>query len=105
MNEGEKKVVSRMVEIYCRAHHQTESELCEECAEVRDYALQRLENCPYGEEKPTCGACSVHCYKSDMRLRIKEVMRFAGPRMLFLHPLATIRHFYKENLRKRNFRP
>lgn len=100
MNEGEKKVVNKMIAIYCRARHHS-SGLCEECTSLSHYAVKRLENCPYGDQKPTCGSCPVHCYKSDMRMRIQEVMRFSGPRMFFRHPVDTIRHFYQEYQRKR----
>ncbi len=103
MNEGEKKVVNKMIAIYCRSKHKPVSGLCEECAQLSDYALKRLENCPFGEQKPTCESCPVHCYKSDMRQGIREVMRFAGPRMIFIHPIDTVRHFYHENKRNRNF--
>lgn len=96
MNEGEKKVVDKMITIYCRANHKLASGLCEECTVLKNYAMKRLENCPFGEDKPTCESCPVHCYKSDMRLKIKEVMRFAGPRMLFRYPIDAVRHFYKE---------
>ncbi|MBK5194977.1 MAG: nitrous oxide-stimulated promoter family protein [Proteiniphilum sp.] len=103
MNEREKKVVSKMIAIYCSSIHGSAEGLCEECITLRAYALRRLEQCPFGEDKPTCGFCSVHCYKNDMRLKIKEVMRMAGPRMLFRHPLDAITHFYREHRRNRNF--
>lgn len=86
MNEGEKKVAGEMIGIYCRSKHNPLSGLCEECAALYAYAIQRLERCHYGEAKPTCGLCPIHCYRKDMRLRIKEVMRFSGPRMLLLYP-------------------
>lgn len=100
MNESEKKVVSNMISIYCNSKHKQGKGLCEECESLNNYALQRLERCPFGEDKPSCGACTVHCYKSDMRNRIKVVMRFSGPRMLFVSPIEVIRHFNRE--RKRN---
>ncbi|MEN6589356.1 MAG: nitrous oxide-stimulated promoter family protein [Proteiniphilum sp.] len=103
MNEGEKKVVARMVAIYCRSAHGATEQLCEECNTLLAYALQRLERCPYGEEKPTCASCPIHCYKKDMRQKIKEVMRTAGPRMLFLHPIDTVKHFHQEHRRNRHF--
>ncbi len=92
-----------MIAIYCRSKHGSVKELCSSCALLRQYALQRLERCPFGEEKPACAACTVHCYKSDMRMKIKEVMRFAGPRMLFLYPVDAIRHLYREHRRNRNY--
>lgn len=103
MNEGEKKVVSSMIAIYCRSKHSSGKELCEECSALNEYALQRLETCRFGEEKPTCAGCPVHCYKKNMRVKIKEVMRFSGPRMLFVHPIATIRHLYRERKLDRNY--
>lgn len=107
MNEGEKKVVGEMIAIHCRSVHRNsripDRELCESCEELRQYALQRLERCPFGEEKPTCGNCPIHCYKKDMRQKIRVAMRYAGPRMIFLHPLDTIKHFYQEYRRDRQF--
>lgn len=101
MNEEEKKVASKMISIYCRSKHGSGIGLCEECITLYNYANQRLERCVFGEEKPTCGSCSVHCYKPDMREKIRNVMRFAGPRMLFLNPIITIKHYHKEYQRKR----
>lgn len=92
-----------MITIYCRLKHRSGEELCNECETLRAYALQRLERCPFGEEKPTCATCTVHCYKNDMRLMIKEVMRVAGPRMLFRHPVEMVRHFHQEHRRNRTF--
>lgn len=101
MNDDEKRVVKKMITLYCNSNHNTKNELCENCNELNQYAFMRLERCPFGEEKPTCGSCSIHCYKPDMKAQIKKVMRFAGPRMLFVSPIDTMRHFYREYKRKR----
>lgn len=101
MNEGEKKVVSKMIKLYCKAYHNTSHNLCDNCDNLDSYAMQRLEKCPFGDQKPTCGTCYIHCYKRDMRLQIKEVMRYAGPRMIFRHPIATIKHFIREYKRRK----
>lgn len=90
-----------MISIYCKANHNRNNELCIDCNVLNNYAMKRLENCPFGNNKPTCSICTVHCYKKDMQLQIKEVMRFAGPRMLFKHPIATIHHFIREYKRKK----
>lgn len=103
MNDGEKKVVSRMIAIYCRAKHNSKDELCADCEELRQYALQRLDRCVFGEEKPTCVTCPIHCYKSEMRAKIKTVMRYSGPRMLFFHPIDTFRHLIQEKKRNRDY--
>lgn len=88
----EKEVVSRMIALYCGKRHRTKGKLCPECARLDAYAQQRIDCCPHMETKTFCSSCETHCYRPDMRERIRAVMRFSGPRMLFYHPLMTIRH-------------
>lgn len=66
--------------------------MCAECAALAGYARRRLERCVFGDAKPTCANCVVHCYRADMRERVREMMRWAGPRMLLRHPVLAIRH-------------
>ena len=89
--DREKRTVSAMVAVYCRRQHGGMS-LCSECGGLLEYAVQRLEKCRFQEGKTTCARCPVHCYKPAMRERIKGVMRYAGPRMLYHHPLMALRH-------------
>jgi Nitrous oxide-stimulated promoter len=87
------KMIAAMLRMYCAAHHRSKrATLCQDCVESHDYARRRLERCVFGEAKPTCANCTVHCYKANMRERIKEVMRWAGPRMLWHHPPLAVRH-------------
>jgi len=89
----ELKTIDAMLDLYCRHHHQSDNgRLCSKCGELRSYARRRLERCVFGEEKPTCAKCTVHCYKAGMRERIRGVMQWASPRMLWRRPLLTIRH-------------
>jgi hypothetical protein len=88
----EKRTLSAMVGIYCRAHHRSAGRLCEECAALAAYAICRLDRCPFGAEKTACAQCPVHCYQRAMRARIQVVMRYAGPRMLYRHPILALRH-------------
>jgi len=88
----ERKTVTALLQIFCHAHHGRRKELCEVCDELHAYAMCRLDRCPFGEEKPACAACPIHCYKADRREEIKNVMRYAGPRMLWRHPVLAIRH-------------
>lgn len=87
----ESRTVAVMIAGYCRAHHEGR-ELCSECAALRDYALERLHKCLFGEGKTTCAKCPVHCYRPEMREKIRVVMRYSGPRMLFRHPVMTVRY-------------
>lgn len=88
----EKRTVAAMIAIYCRRRHGSHRSLCPECAELRQYAFRRLDRCRFGDAKPTCAQCAIHCYKPEMREKIKQVMRFAGPRMLLRHPVLALLH-------------
>ena len=90
--EHEKWVVSQMIALYCRKRHHTRDMLCDECAALDAYARLRSDKCPFMETKTFCSNCKVHCYKPEMREKIREVMRFSGPRMLFHHPVMALRH-------------
>ena len=82
-----------MVRLYCRGHgHTRDDKVCPDCAALLRYATRRLQRCIFGEAKPNCADCTVHCYRSDMRERIREVMRWAGPRMLLRHPVLAVAH-------------
>ena len=91
----EARTIASMIELYCRAHHGTKSGLCPECEELNAYARKRLSCCPFGQDKPVCAKCKVHCYKPAMREKIGAVMRFAGPRIVFVHPLLSLEHLWK----------
>ncbi|CED57652.1 putative uncharacterized protein [Aliivibrio wodanis] len=88
------KTVSAMIEIFCQHHHS--KELCKECETLMDYAEVRLDRCPYGENKPTCNTCPIHCYKHEPKEQMRLVMRFSGPRMLLHHPILAVRHLLSE---------
>lgn len=96
MNAREKRTVSRMIHIYCRSKHGRQPMLCDDCRALETYAHQRLERCAFGEGKPACRQCPIHCYKPAYKEKIREVMRFAGPRMLFYHPIDALVHLWKE---------
>ena len=81
-----------MIELYCSRHHRPRAGLCPECQKLLEYSDARLDRCPFGDEKPTCAKCRVHCYAPQMRETIRQVMRFSGPRMLARHPVMAIRH-------------
>ena len=83
----------KMTEMYCAAHHGSSgSTLCENCADYIEYYAVRLEKCPYGNEKPTCANCPVHCSKRSRKKQGRAIMMYAGPRMLLRHPLLLIAH-------------
>jgi hypothetical protein len=87
----EKKTIAAMLAIYCTDHHGGDP-LCPDCGDLLDYALARLDHCRFGEGKPVCAQCTVHCYKPELRERVRTVMRYAGPRMLRRHPVLATAH-------------
>lgn len=99
--EREKRIVALMIRLYCKKKHGAKKELCPECKALCDYAILRSDKCPLMESKTFCSNCKVHCYKPDMREKIREVMRFSGPRMIFSHPIMAIRHVLESKKEKR----
>ena len=81
-----------MTEIYCHAHHNTKEGLCPECEEFYLYSVKRLACCPFGEKKPVCAKCKIHCYGKGYKERAKEIMAFSGPKLLLKHPILSMRH-------------
>lgn len=96
----EQKVVEEMIQLYCRKNHHTKT-MCPECKELSEYAKMRSEKCPFMEHKTFCANCKVHCYKPEMRERIRTVMRYSGPRMIFYHPLLAMWHLISSRQEKR----
>lgn len=92
--EEEKKIVGQMIRLYCK-QHEGHKKLCPSCQELLEYAYHRLDRCKYGEEKPTCQKCPIHCYKPEMKERIRKVMRWSGPRMILYHPITSIKHLLR----------
>ena len=92
----EMKTLRAMISIYCRRQHGSARALCPECAALESYALERLTRCPYGEQKPNCAACPIHCYQPARREQAQRVMRFAGPLMLRSHPVLALRHLLRK---------
>lgn len=100
--EKEIEVVELMIERYCRGNHGTKNRtLCAECRELAQYVRLRRSKCPFGDEKPFCSNCKIHCYEPAMRERIRAVMRYSGPRIVFRHPIVAIRHLVQSGKQKK----
>lgn len=99
--EKEKELVSQMISLYCKKKHGGRHGLCRDCAELDDYARARSDRCPFMETKTFCSNCKVHCYQPAMRGKIRDVMRFSGPRMIFRHPVTAICHVIETKKEKK----
>lgn len=94
--DKEKEIITLMIKLYCKKKHRgSNGELCNECRELEEYANKRLTYCKFGNEKSSCKKCPIHCYKKDMKEKVKEVMKFSGPRILIYNPKEYIRHIFK----------
>ncbi|MFC2145281.1 nitrous oxide-stimulated promoter family protein [Actinomycetota bacterium] len=85
----EKITVEKMIILFCSKHHNG-TPPCDECVELIDYSRLKLDRCTFGQSKPACSKCTVHCYKPLMREKIREVMRYSGPRLIYHHPVISI---------------
>ena len=100
--EKDLSVVRMMIELYCHKLHGTKKhELCPNCEELYKYVELRRSKCPFGDDKPFCANCRIHCYKPDKREEIREVMRFSGPRIVFHHPIVAFKHLAETTKEKR----
>lgn len=90
----DKVTIKKMVTLYCNHKHDSKDGLCQDCRNLLEYAWERLESCKHSQNKPTCGKCPIHCYKPDMRERVRNVMRYAGSRMIIYHPLDALKHIF-----------
>ncbi|OON95625.1 MAG: hypothetical protein ATN36_08055 [Epulopiscium sp. Nele67-Bin005] len=97
--EKEKHIIQVMIGLYCKKNHKdiskNEDKLCDECNQLLIYAQKRLDKCRHGEEKSFCSKCPTQCYNPKNKDKIKEVMKFSGPRMLFYEPVEVIKHLKK----------
>ena len=94
MIEKEYRTVEFMIRYYCRKKHK-KAGLCTECSDLLKYSEEKLKNCRYGENKPLCRNCQTHCYSKNFREKIREVMSFAGPKMIFVNPPMAVNHIIR----------
>ena len=87
----EKLTIKKMIDLYQAKCPQASAEP-EHYEALFAYAQKRLDKCVFGEQKPACKQCPVHCYQPAKREEMKQIMRWAGPRMLWRHPILTVRH-------------
>jgi hypothetical protein len=90
--EREERTLEAMIRLHCAARHEPKGDLCPSCEKLFAYAKAKLARCPFQEEKTPCAKCAVHCYKPALREQVREVMRYAGPRMLLRHPVLALLH-------------
>lgn len=99
----EKQTINAMIKLYCKNNHNTQNQLCNVCLQLLEYSFLKIEKCAFLPDKPNCKNCKVHCYKPDLREKIRKVMRYSGPKMFFHHPYLTLLYMinnFKDKFRK-----
>jgi predicted amidophosphoribosyltransferase len=92
--ERERRTVAARLRIYCRDRHGGGQELCAVCADLQRYTAERMAHCVLHPEKPTCATCAFRCYAPPKQALIWAVMRYAGPRLFWQHPLLALWHYF-----------
>ncbi len=102
--EKELKTVYTMINMYCHKKHKTKKkDLCNDCNNLYSFVEMKRNKCPFGDDKGFCTNCKIHCYKSNilMREKIREVMRYSGPRLMFKHPIMYFNNLFETIKNKR----
>jgi len=101
------RLIGKFVEVYCAGKHGTAERsqvslpagleartLCRECAAFLEYAVLKRLKCPLEAEKPTCKHCRIHCYDRTRREKVREIMGYAGRRLMMRGRLDYIWHYF-----------
>ena len=93
------KTLEAMAFIFCKDNHDSrerdDAGLCPSCRAAVSATLARTEACPNGHSG-NCQDCPHHCQAGEARVAIREIMRYAAPKMLFRHPVMTMRYLRKK---------
>lgn len=93
--EQEKTTMRLMVSLYGK-HCSKPAASAQELEALAAYAARRLDHCHWGQQKPNCHDCPVHCYAPQQRELMRQVMRWTGPRMLRYAPIEAMRYMIRK---------
>jgi hypothetical protein len=101
------RLIGKFVEAYCAGKHGTAKRtpvdlpaglgarrLCPECSSFLEYAISKRLKCPLEAEKPTCKHCRIHCYDRPRREKVREIMSYAGRRLMLRGRLDYLWHYF-----------
>ncbi len=91
--ENERKIVKVMIRIYCKNLQYSNKQFYDNCLKPFVYTNRTLEYCLYGENKPSCKKCSFYFYKQEMREKVRSVMQFSSPIMIYLSNYGISKFF------------
>ncbi|HPX60436.1 MAG TPA: nitrous oxide-stimulated promoter family protein [Deltaproteobacteria bacterium] len=101
------RLLGKFMEVYCLGRHglierrhirhpalNRQRLLCPDCADLLLYAIKRRIMCPFKDKKPSCKHCTVHCYAAIEREHIRQVMAYAGRKLLLQGRLKYLWHYF-----------
>ena len=101
------RLIGKFVEVYCAGKHRDaerspialptglgECNLCPECASFLEYSVSKRLKCPLEAEKPSCKHCRIHCYGKDQREKMREIMAYAGRKLMMRGRLDYVWHYF-----------
>lgn len=101
------RLIGKFVEVYCAGKHRAaeqtriilpaglgERRLCPDCASFFEYAMAKRLKCPLEAEKPSCKHCRIHCYDKPHREKVREIMAYAGRRLMMRGRLDYLWHYF-----------
>jgi hypothetical protein len=101
------RLLGKFTEVYCSGRHGDATRamvplpeglggrsLCPECAAFLEYAVTKRIKCPLEAEKPTCKHCRIHCYDQPRREKVREIMGYAGRKLMMKGRLDYLWHYF-----------
>jgi hypothetical protein len=105
------RVLARFIELFCHAKHDRKTvgevaipeilhqgkrspkTICADCAELLEHGMKKRALCPL-DPKPSCKNCHIHCYTSEYRGKIREIMAYSGRKMIMRGRLDYLWHYF-----------
>ncbi len=111
--ENEVNTLKKFFVIYCNDKHtnqkkeayivpyldnslEFEVSLCEECHNLLQYAISKLQECPH-EIKPRCRKCPNPCYDKDKYKQMAKIMRYSGMKLGLTKAAKRLKNLFKKN--------
>jgi hypothetical protein len=100
------RLLGRFTEVWCEGHDHQNREpfmlpneagtlmLCHSCLEFMDYAVKKRLRCPIEAEKPSCKHCRIHCYANPQRQLVRQIMAYAGKKLILQGRIDYLWHFF-----------
>ncbi len=111
--ENEINTLKKFFNIYCNDKHQNRDKkeyvipykektftlevcLCNECHNLLNYAISKLQECP-NDPKPRCRNCASPCYEKEKYKKMAKMMRYSGMKLGLTKAAKRLKNFFKKS--------